>query len=551
MIIKNISLQNFRSYSDDEFTLTFSPNINTLIGENNVGKTTILEALKKILNIESLKWDPEDFFARDTGRIIKISIECILDDDQIKSLISILGLIYNDSEFKKYFSNQLIYSYTRMPGKNDIILKIGFLQIENGIGFLEGPFERAKSFPGVPWENIRDQIAKNKLEHPKSIIERLFEDVKKQNPNSILSITFPTDIQKAIIDHVSHKIIILEEFREKPQTTLNDLSASPSGRDLASVLYHLKNGEFESREKYDQIQKKFNDLFPHLTIEITVLKGQYNIEIQKDRIASTTNFIGSGIIQTLFLLTHTIAHSDKVLLIDTPEIQLHPHVQRRLGRLLQSTQGSQIILITHSPYYLPITKESRLIRFVQKDGKTRAICPEENYFTKSDYNIYDQILTIDNKEFFFSRFVVLVEGMSDQWVMQIFTSAEGFDLDEHGISVVSVNGIQNFKRYPKILEGYQIPWIIMADTDKKREIVKILDIVKKEYPSAQIFLLPGEIEDLLNPEFMREGGKLFGNGNNKKDKPLKARYAAKKMVEKGMPVPEAIKQVIEELKKRL
>ena len=235
----------------------------------------------------------------------------------------------------------------------------------------------------------------------------------------------------------------------------------------------------------------------------------------------------------------------KINCIDTPELQLHPHIQRRLGTLLQSFQGGQLILLTHSQYFLPISKESRVFRLIQEGEETRVICPYVGFFTDSDYNIFDQILTIDNKEFFFSRLVLLVEGMSDQWVMQIFATAEGFDLDEHGISVVPVNGNHNFERYLKMLEGYQIPWMIMADGDAKT----IIESVKTVYPHAKASLLDGELEDVLDQDFMEEGRKLFGKGKDKNDKPLKARYAAKKMIEKGMPVPDSIKQVILELKR--
>jgi predicted ATP-dependent endonuclease of OLD family len=216
-----------------------------------------------------------------------------------------------------------------------------------------------------------------------------------------------------------------------------------------------------------------------------------------------------------------------------------------LGTLLQSFQGGQLILLTHSQYFLPISKESRIFRLIQEGGKTRAICPSVGDFTDLDYNIFDQILTLDNKEFFFSRLVLLVEGLSEQWVMPIFAAAEGFDLDEHGISVVPVNGITHFEQYLKLLEGYQIPSLIVADGDAKI----IIESVKTKYPHVKAFLHDGELEDVLDQRFMMEGRKIFGNGKNNKDKPLKARYTAKKMIENGLPLPDSIKQVILELKK--
>lgn len=514
-----------------------------------MGKTTILAALKKILNIGSDENPIQDYFARNAQNEMKISIECILDDDQIASLTSTLNLPYNNTEFMNYFSNQITYTYHRVPGKVFLNIKIGFLQIENSEnqnsskGYIE-PIKRDVNYGGVIWGNIISEIYKNKNIAPYTIINTVFHHFT--DPNQPYSIDFNTNVHMTIISIISSKIIFLEEFREKPQTTITESSSSSTGKELTSVLYKLKMGEhIEDRNNYSKIREEFKQLFPHLEVDIIQVNNDFQIEIRKNHIVSTTNFVGSGIIQTLFLLTHVIAHPNKILCIDTPELQLHPHILRRLGTLLQSFQGGQLILLTHSQYFLPISKESRIFRLIQEGGKTRAICPSVGDFTDLDYNIFDQILTLDNKEFFFSRLVLLVEGLSEQWVMPIFAAAEGFDLDEHGISVVPVNGITHFEQYLKLLEGYQIPSLIVADGDAKI----IIESVKTKYPHVKAFLHDGELEDVLDQRFMMEGRKIFGNGKNNKDKPLKARYTAKKMIENGLPLPDSIKQVILELKK--
>ncbi|MCK9597307.1 AAA family ATPase [Candidatus Pacearchaeota archaeon] len=546
MIIKKISIQNFRSYGSDTFTISLSPNTNTVIGENNVGKTTIFEALKKILILNN-RWDNEDYFLQDATKEIHISLECILDREQIQRMIILFNLPYSEEEFTKNLSNEIEYSYTRIRNRDYYRLKIGDLQIENERGHFHS-FVRDTGFIEINWFEILNEIKKDKSIPLKKVCETLLFVQNGLASNSEYGINFQSsDFFKTLISIIASKIIILEEFREKPQIKANKSLISPTGKDLANILDGLKNGPDDHRKKYAEIQRQFQNLFPHLKIEFLGVDEDKKIEIQKGQIFSTTNYIGSGILQTLFLLTHMITHPDKVLCIDTPEIQLHPHVQRRLGKLLQASKGVQIILITHSQYFLPISNDSRLVRFIQCEGKTNAIFPSEGFFTDFDFSIYDQILNIDNKEFFFSRLVLLVEGLSDQWVMQVFASAEGFDLDEHGISIIPVNGKNNFLRYPKILEGYQIPWVLMADKDKKEEILPILAKLKEQYPEYKSFLLQGEIEQQLDREFISEGKKLFGDGSDK-NKPLVARYAAKRMIETGKQVPDEIKDVITALK---
>jgi predicted ATP-dependent endonuclease of OLD family len=418
MIIDHIYLQNFRSYDSEGITLPFSPRVNAIIGENNVGKTTIIAALKKILILES-EDSSQDYFARDITKELKISIKCIFDDSEISQLISALSLPYDINEFLTFFSNEVEYTYIRIPGKAILKIRIGFLYLETGgignscIGYLDSNHTN-DGYPGVPWHRVTDQITNDEKRSLKVILDQLSEEFFKTNPTKFFSIEFQTNVGLTIISLIKSKIILLDEFREKPQTTVENLSSNTTGKELITELYNLKMGEdITDRNNYSKIQKQFKQLYPHLEMDIIQTGTNYQIEIRKENIVSTTFFIGSGILQTLFLLTHIYAHPKTILFIDTPELQLHPHIQRRIGSLFKSFQGGQIIILTHSQYFLTISKGFQLVRLIQEHGKTRALYSNEG-FTDEDYNVFDQMLTIDNMEFFFSRFVLLVEGLSDQ-----------------------------------------------------------------------------------------------------------------------------------------
>jgi predicted ATP-dependent endonuclease of OLD family len=58
MKIKKLVLENFRAYSGAE--IDFDPNFNVIIGRNDVGKSTILEALEIFFNNETVKIDIND-----------------------------------------------------------------------------------------------------------------------------------------------------------------------------------------------------------------------------------------------------------------------------------------------------------------------------------------------------------------------------------------------------------------------------------------------------------------------------------------------------------
>ena len=58
MIITQMYIKNFRGYKEQ--TVEFYDNLNVIIGKNDVGKSTILEALEIFFNNESVKIDTYD-----------------------------------------------------------------------------------------------------------------------------------------------------------------------------------------------------------------------------------------------------------------------------------------------------------------------------------------------------------------------------------------------------------------------------------------------------------------------------------------------------------
>ncbi|MGF7007194.1 AAA family ATPase [Aminobacter sp. BE322] len=87
----------------------------------------------------------------------------------------------------------------------------------------------------------------------------------------------------------------------------------------------------------------------------------------------TTKSLGSGVELVLALLLQRLlsdtASGDKILLIDEPEMHLHPTAQRKLADLLlEEAKTSQVIVSSHSPYML-----QRLVKF----GKTNVFTATE------------------------------------------------------------------------------------------------------------------------------------------------------------------------------
>lgn len=78
MIIRNLYLKNFRGYS--EITIPFDDSFNLIIGKNDIGKSTILEALEIFFNnqIVSMQIDDININHTDNKVVIGVALMSIL-----------------------------------------------------------------------------------------------------------------------------------------------------------------------------------------------------------------------------------------------------------------------------------------------------------------------------------------------------------------------------------------------------------------------------------------------------------------------------------------
>ena len=530
MRLDKIFIKNFRSIGDRGLELKFSNKLTTFIGENNVGKSSIFKAISKSLE-PTHGWDSEEWYAGNDTKLAEIHLQCTLDDEQINEIINSINIPLTVSNFKNHFTNQLTYSHERRGSYQSTTLILGDLIIEGGNGFIGNKNTIERYVP------IRDILGDLKKQNSKPIIQ-IIEEIVNNNSVKNIALIFELDISKVLIDVLKNKLITIEEFRQRPDKTLSDLSTSPKGQELASVLFNLKNARLNQNIKYKQIQHNFHQLFPMLSLDVIRENNEIKILVQKEGVESTHFYLGAGIIGALLLITHLIAHKEKVLFIDHPELHLHPHAQRRLSTMLEDANNSQICIITHSPYFVNLNRNSRILRFVQESAHTKCIEPPSGYFTDNDLSKLEQFMDIDTKEFFFARKVVLVEGPTEFGALPIFAS-KLYNFDENGVSVIIVGGKKSFEIFVKLCEGFVIPYLVIADQDAKENISNL----EQNYPNCKSYIMPDEFDDILPDEICAEAKKEVGE----KSKPRIGKYVASKLIETNN-IPSEIIEIIDEIK---
>ena len=111
---------------------------------------------------------------------------------------------------------------------------------------------------------------------------------------------------------------------------------------------------------------------------------------------------------------------------------------------------------------------------------------EENYLTDDEKRRVSRILQSEEKEFLFSRRVLLVEGPTEYGAMPILARKLHRDFDENGVSVVFVGG-NYFALFLKLLKGYDFPWRSICDRDVLMNITCKFRIDGAELKASHIF----------------------------------------------------------------
>ncbi len=172
-----------------------------------------------------------------------------------------------------------------------------------------------------------------------------------------------------------------------------------------------------------------------------------------------------------------------LLIIEEPEIYMHPQARRHLLRVFKEIvkdSNIQIIITTHSSSFIE-TEHFENIALVYKNSdkgtKIRQVTKQELVDFSNETGAGGRS-TVDNitefyaitsneklKEAFFARYVILVEGETEELCFPVFLKKIRFDPDKLGISVIRVGGKSQIPKYWRLFYKFGIPMLVVFDND--------------------------------------------------------------------------------------
>ena len=321
------------------------------------------------------------------------------------------------------------------------------------------------------------------------------ENTKELDLSKLLNNPFDfTEFSKLL----KEKIIVFPEFRNKPTNNASPAKVSTTGLELNNHLFNLKNSNDPSEpQKFKEIERVFNSIF---NIDIFLAYGK-PLSFIKNNLKISVDGIGGGVIESLIILTHLISEKNKIFFLDEPELHLHPHNKRILKKILEnSSSNNQIIYITHSAEFINSSELDKisLVRLINGTSKIFK-CPID---IKNDEFMQRSLLRLtrsEQKEFFFARKVLLVEGETEMSAFPIFADRLDYNFDIESVSVISINN-NYFVSFIRILKAFNIPFLIVCDSDVAMDINDKVKNGTDDIKISSLFEQLKQVSSLKNTE---------------------------------------------------
>lgn len=242
--------------------------------------------------------------------------------------------------------------------------------------------------------------------------------------------------------------------------------------DFSGRIFHINNDPAR-RTAFEEILGQVLDPLPNWTIDQSE-QGQYYLKYSNAGHTHSSDGLGDGLL-SIFFIVDALYDSEpgSVVMIDEPELSLHPQLQAKVRDLLtQYSADRQIIISTHAPKFIDwhaIVAGAQIARVINDAGTTKIfeLSNDTRDLVKKlldDMN-NPHVLGLDaNEVFFLPDGVVLVEGQEDVMFLprvlsdlNVEVSADFYGWGVGGAhkmgTIASILKDLGFKRVVGILDG--------------------------------------------------------------------------------------------------
>ena len=454
--ISHIEIENFRACQAVSLPLDdFTP----LVGQNNAGKSTILESLRWLLKPDARS--SSDFGDPSKPIIVTARVEGITSE-----IIGLISEPKHRSSIEPYCPEGVLWIRARTEGPKTIKQEVW----NPGVVDANGSPTDWRPYPtGLP------QAVSAILPEPLTI--QAMKDVQKD----FTSVAAGTSIKR-----------LIEEIAE-PITKAHAAEIDGALKIINGLLAGGDGVRSDALDSFDnEATKVLADFFPGLTLQLelpeTKIKEFFksgSLKVGEIGRAGSIDFsqLGSGAQRSIeialicYLAGATkdavVSGTRKLLLIDEPELYLHPQGVRRVRQALKllSTKGFQVIFSTHSPLMLDRANAAHAVIVKKLPGtgcETRKPLHQAVHDALSEAESQSRVLfELGNiAEIYFADCVVICEGKTDRRLLPLaYERLFGRTPELDHVSFVSIGSCSDIRKALMVLGAMNIPACAVADLD--------------------------------------------------------------------------------------
>ncbi|WP_022821949.1 ATP-dependent nuclease [Hymenobacter norwichensis] len=578
MKLESFRVFNYKSIIDSKECYLSIDNITILAGQNEAGKSSILEALRDYennnYNIDSMRYEngePQNprvicKYSANKNEIQTVFVKEFASKD-LKKLYSSVPLLINDKNFINTLRSVNTFSIEKIFNENS-----------HEITLVGESYETIKSYIETLLNSENNELSEALLKEASNVNsvnnttvnnEEITEDLDEEplNPEEI-KLNAPPKIELPTLEKFMSEIanilwrntpylIFFSDFVSvlPEQIFVSDLDKK-EGIDGIQAVHNIesflgtnfknfsKQADFQveaSEETFElKLSKDFNSKWKQrigdskgVTISVKYYQGgsdkqpylKFYIQTKRgEKLSPQRRSQGFRWFLSFYIQLNTSNdNKGKIILLDEPGLHLHSRAQSDMLDLLESLSiDNQIIYSTHSPYLIPTKKlhRARLIFNTAQNGTTiekitTKISPQQLDALKP---IIDAIgMDVAHDFSLVKKKNVVLEGISDFYYMNVIRNF--YPISEE-ISFIPSMGSPNMKLLISLCIGWGLEWSAIFDEKGSSSDV---NAIKKslgegeDFYKKKLFIIEGcdGIEDMFEESDFKLVNNIFDSNNGK------------------------------------
>lgn len=430
--VSRIEIRNFRSFRN--FTLDLNGDSIFVIGENAGGKTTLLTAIARALG-RDLNFHVEDFADRQQAIEVEVTLTNL---DQAQS-----GVFGNYADFS-----------TKPPSLRVATRAVWDLAAE------EADVEHY--YPRIPG-------SRSKREEREALTCEWLPTMR--DPRRMLQFGTLRNLMGKLVKALPIRQRLenaIDAVRQASVDLGHDADLARLLHDARSELAHLLPDVAGNAFTMGITAATGRDLLQQFELVVEHLGEPVPVSTQSSGVAQLAIFV--------FAMKLVSSQPGTILLVDEPEISLHPQAQRALMRAFRGL-NTQMVIATHSGNLLDRADPRCVVRLRRTPNGIEIASPTT--LSDGDARRLARFTSPQTAEAFFARTVILVEGMSDQVALEALAERQGRNLDAEGVSIVPMGGVTAIRPFLQLYgpTGFNLKVAGLCDENEQHHFIHALEDV--------------------------------------------------------------------------